>query len=293
VRVDREAGGAGGHGGAVVRLASLNTRGIPVTGSRLAQRYAAIGAWFEAGDAGVVCLQEVFSYWHLRMLARRMPSFRQVSYRRSAAGPAGGLVTFSRGPASSVRYTGFGVPPKAAGLSAPYRLWDGFKGALVARLAESGLAVVNVHPVPNRDGDWSPSGRFYPWHQAQLAALRGVVQQTPGPVVVCGDFNVTRDCALFAGFTAETGLSDVFEGGCPPTFRAEYLAAGKVPSCIDFILAGEGVRAEAATVLFADPAELPGGPGYVSDHLGLSARLRINRKGLAHRSAGPGQARAS
>jgi endonuclease/exonuclease/phosphatase family metal-dependent hydrolase len=108
-----------------------------------------------------------------------------------------------------------------------------------------------------------------------LTALSGVVQQTPGPVAVCGDFNVTRDSTLFAGFTAETGLSDVFKGGCPATFRAEFLAAGKVPSCIDFILAGSGVRAEAATALFADMAELPGGPGYVSDHLGLSAQLRI------------------
>src|SRR5262245_39898469 len=50
VRVEREAVGDRG-GGPVVRLASLNTRGVPVTGSRLARRYAAIGAAFEAGDA--------------------------------------------------------------------------------------------------------------------------------------------------------------------------------------------------------------------------------------------------
>jgi hypothetical protein len=35
------------------------------------------------------------------------------------------------------------------------------------------------------------------------------------------------------------------------------------------------VTAEATTVLFADEAPLPGGPGYLSDHLGLSARLRL------------------
>jgi hypothetical protein len=28
-------------------------------------------------------------------------------------------------------------------------------------------------------------------------------------------------------------------------------------------------------VLFAGLTEMPGGPGYVSDHLGLSARLRV------------------
>jgi endonuclease/exonuclease/phosphatase (EEP) superfamily protein YafD len=256
-------------------LASLNTRGIPVAGSRLAQRYAAIGAEFEAGDADVVCVQEVFSYAHLRMLARRMPSFPQVSYRRSGVGPAGGLVTFSRSAMAGVRYTGFGMPPRADRLPGLERLRAGFKGVLVTRLAEPGLTIVNVHPLANRDGDWSPGGRFYPWHQAQLAMLADVVRGIAGPVVACGDFNVTGGSSLFAGFIAGTGLADVFAGDCPATFRAEYLPAGTPPSVIDFILAGAGVRAEAATVLFAGLTEMPGGPGYVSDHLGLSARLYV------------------
>src|SRR5215475_7375916 len=95
-----------------VTVASLNTRGIPFLGSRLAARYEAIGAEFEAGDADVVCVQEVLTHWHLRLLVRRMPSFRQVSWRPSLAGPAGGLVTFSRLPATGTTYRGFGVPPR-------------------------------------------------------------------------------------------------------------------------------------------------------------------------------------
>ena len=47
--------------GELVTIATLNTRGIPLTGSRLAGRYAVIGAGFEAGDADVVCCQEVFA----------------------------------------------------------------------------------------------------------------------------------------------------------------------------------------------------------------------------------------
>jgi endonuclease/exonuclease/phosphatase family metal-dependent hydrolase len=275
--VDRKAGGARGQDGpdAGLVVASLNTRGVPVVRSRLAERYAAIAAGFEASDADVVCLQEVFSYWHLRMLAPRMPSFHHVSYRRSAAGPAGGLVTLSRLPVASTSYTGFGVPPRAARVSRLARWLAGFKGTLVTWLAEPGLAVVNVHPLPNRDGDWSEGGRFYPLHQAQLAVIAKVVRGLAGPVVACGDFNVDRDSSLMARFTAATGLADVFEGGCPATFRAEYLPAGKVPNCIDFILASEGMRAQAPMALFAGLVELPGGPGYVSDHLGLSARLYV------------------
>jgi hypothetical protein len=85
-------------------VASLNTRGIAIRGSRLASRYAVIGTEFEAGRADVACFQEVFTYWHLRLRARRMPSFRHVSYRPSAIGPAGGVVTFSRLPVSRQDY---------------------------------------------------------------------------------------------------------------------------------------------------------------------------------------------
>ena len=45
------------------------------------------------------------------------------------------------------------------------------------------------------------------------------------------------------------------------------------PHCIDFILTGAGVKAEAAAVLFAGTEPLPGGPGYVSDHVRLRASL--------------------
>jgi hypothetical protein len=54
--------------GELLTVASLNTRGIPLTGSQLAERYAAIGAGFDAGDADVVCCQEVLTYWHLRLM---------------------------------------------------------------------------------------------------------------------------------------------------------------------------------------------------------------------------------
>ena len=174
-----------------------------------------------------MCFQEVFTYWHLWLLARRMPSFRHVSYRRSAVGPAGGLVTFSRLPVSRPVYQGFGPPPEVPGISRLVRFGARLKGALVTRLAHPGLCVVNTHPVANRDGDWSRASRFYPLHRAQLAALTRVVGGIGVPAVVCGDFNVDRDSSLFGEFMAETGLADAFEGKCPPTFRAEYLPAGK------------------------------------------------------------------
>jgi endonuclease/exonuclease/phosphatase family metal-dependent hydrolase len=258
-----------------LRIATLNTRGIAIRGSQMASRYAVIGAEFEAGRADIVCFQEVFTYWHLRLLARRMRSFRHVSYRRSALGPAGGLATFSRLPVSGRDYQRFGAPPDAPGLPRHVRSRARLKGALVTRLTHPGLCVVNTHPVANWDGDWSRTSRFYPLHRAQLGTLARTVRGIGAPAVVCGDFNVDRDSSLFGDFTAETGLADAFEGKCPPTFRAEYLPAGKAPHCIDFILTATGIKAESAGLLLTGQVAMPGGPEYASDHLGLYADLLL------------------
>lgn len=197
-------------------VVSLNTRGVPVIGSRLAGRYAVIGTALDTGDTDVACFQEVFTWWHLRLLARRLRSFPHVSCRASPAGPAGGLVTFSRLPVSGTVYRGFGLPPKAPGISRAARFRAALKGALVTRLAHPGLCVVNTHPVANRDGDWSQAGRFYPLHRAQLDVLANVVHSVAGPAVVCGDFNIDRGSSLFGRFVTGTALADALEGAARP-----------------------------------------------------------------------------
>ena len=270
---DGGAADGGARDDAWLTVATLNTRGLPVPGSRLAVRYRAIGEAFEACDAEVVAFQEVFTYWQLRLLARRMRSFRYVAYRPAAAGPAGGLVTFSRLPVSGCAYHGFGFPPKAPGVSWRARADAGVKGVLVAQLPAPGACVVNAHPAPNRDGDWSPANRFFPLHQAQLGVVARVVGSVTAPAVVCGDFNVARDSVLLQGLLSRTGLADAFSGQCPPTFHSEYLGPSKSAHCIDFILASPDIRAGTTQLLFDAKQVLRGRPEYLSDHIGLYARL--------------------
>ena len=108
-----------------------------------------------------------------------------------------------------------------------------------------------------------------------LAALRDALAAELSPdaggsrLAVCGDFNIDRESSLFGEFRAATGLADAFGGACPPTFRAEYLPAGATPHCIDFILTAGEVKVETAALVFAGKEPL----GYVSDHIGLRARL--------------------
>ena len=110
--------------GELLTIASLNTRGIPLTGSQLAERYAVIGAGFDAGDAYVVCCQELFTYWHLRLLVRRMRSFRQVSTRPAPAGPAGSGHVL---PAAGIRHgvPAFRPPPGLRGFPGHPVSWPG------------------------------------------------------------------------------------------------------------------------------------------------------------------------
>jgi endonuclease/exonuclease/phosphatase family metal-dependent hydrolase len=247
-------------------IASLNTRGIPVVGSRLAERYGAIGAAFEAADVDVVNFQEVLTYYHLRQLTRHMPSFPHLSYRPSAVGPAGGLATLSRMPVTSSYYERF--PPAPPTLPRSIRLRAALKGTLVIHLAQPRICVVNTHLLANTDGDWSASNRFYPVHRDQLAALTRIVDSLPSPSIVTGDFNIARDSTLHRDFLADTQLTDAFNGRCPPTFHAEYLDFGQSPHCIDFILVKD-LSVESADTMFSDKLPLRGRPIHVSDHIGL------------------------
>ncbi|WBQ08604.1 endonuclease/exonuclease/phosphatase family protein [Kribbella sp. CA-293567] len=236
---------------------------MPLRRSRLRARYAAIAAAFETSSVQVVNFQEVLTYYHFRLLAQGLPTFRGV-YRPSAAGPAGGVVTFSRLPVESVRYQR-SPAPRSTELSLR---WRGFlKGALVSRI--DGMCFVNVHLLANTDGSWSAENRFHPIHRAQLASFARLLGEVASPCVVTGDFNIPRHKSLVQEFLATTGLADAFDGQCPPTFQAAYLSVGMRSQCIDFALLS-GVKATDTELLF--PNEKPG-LGYVSDHLGLRARL--------------------
>lgn len=256
-------------------VASLNTRGIPLRRAQLAERYAAIAAAFEASTVDVVCFQELLTYWHLRRLATRMPSFRHVSFRPSVAGPAGGLATLSRLPVARTRYHRFPLPRRTADLPLRALFHATLKGALVTELAGPHARLVNTHPVANFDGDWSESNRHTPLQRSELTHLAEVARDAQAPTVVCGDFNVAGDSVLHRDFVAKSGLTDAFDGRCPPTFRAEYLHKGQTPYCIDFIMVSDAITVRATEVLFTGTEPLPGGPVALSDHLGLRATLSL------------------
>jgi endonuclease/exonuclease/phosphatase family metal-dependent hydrolase len=240
-------------------IVSLNTRGLPLFGSALRTRYTAIADGLEQSDVDVVNLQEVLTYRHLHLLRRAMPSYR-ANFRPSVAGPAGGLVTFTRRPAVGTRYRRFPASPTTDGLPRRARLDAKLKGVLFTRL--DGLTVLNTHLLANHDGDWSTANRYYPVHHAQLAALTQYAGSVEGPAILAGDFNIARHTDLYRDFLRSSGLVDAFGDDCPPTFHQAYLRAGQPAHCIDFALVA------GFTVNYARVDD-----SYPSDHLGLEIRL--------------------
>ncbi|RAY14914.1 endonuclease/exonuclease/phosphatase [Actinomadura craniellae] len=261
--------------GQCVVVASFNTRGVPVVGSNLTERYRAIAAAFESSDVDVVAFQEVFTYCHLRRLTAGMPSFRHLGYQPSPVGPAAGLATLSRLPITRCGYQRFPLPQPDPALPRLTRLKAALKGSLTTALARYRLRVINTHPVANEDGDWSESNRFHDLQQGQLTDLAQLVREDPVPTIVCGDFNVAHNSTLHCDFMAASGLVDAFAGRCPPTFHAAYLSPGRTPHCIDFILTTDSIEIESTATLFTDQEPLPSGPSHLSDHIGLRARVRL------------------
>ena len=245
-----------------VTLASLNTRGAPLLGTHRAARSAAIAECLEASDIDAVCLQEVHTYLHLRMLAAKMPSFTHVGYAATPVGPAGGLVTLSRRRAEATPAFHCLGAVRARGVPWRTRLLANLKGSLVTRLTQPAMTIVNTHPTAVRDGDWTETGRFAPLQRRQYAVLARIVAELPDDdaVAVCGDFNAPADSEVHRQLLSATGLHDAFDGRCPPTFRVEYLPAGELPHCIDFILV-RGALAKNAGTMLAEPVPLPGGAG--------------------------------
>ncbi|WP_433008944.1 endonuclease/exonuclease/phosphatase family protein [Kribbella sp. CA-294648] len=256
-------------------VATLNIRGLPLKGTRMAERFGAIASELNTSDIDLICLQEVFAYPHLAHLRRGMPTFPHLAYRRSVAGPAGGLVALSRLPLARTAYARFPQPTRHSKLPTRARFNALHSGLLTTHLADTRLRVLNIHLTANTDGNWSEHNRFRPLQHTQLTALAQAVTADTCSTVVCGDFNISRESTLHPDLHQRSGLRDTFNGECPPTFHPDYLPPGSTPHCIDFILATESIQVDDAALLFTDKHPLSTGPTHLSDHIGLQARLEL------------------
>jgi endonuclease/exonuclease/phosphatase family metal-dependent hydrolase len=263
-------------------MVSLNIGGIPQPRYAHA-RTEAFCRLVADMDADVINLQEVHGYGLLWRLRARLRSFPFVSFKPGVVGPKAGLVTFSKLP---VEKTGFFSMLAATRSIENSRLpaqaipQSRHKGILVTRLGGNGLITMNVHLNPNKDGDWSSENRFHPVHKAQLDAVNEFAARPAfanSTVIVSGDFNLAKDCDLYAPFLAQGRWTDIFEGDFTPTFNVEFLSPGMTPHRIDYLLLRDPLGTfdgHEASVLFTDKVRLGNNQlAYISDHIGLRGRF--------------------
>ena len=240
-----------------MRLVTLNC----LFRNRPRARLRVIGDLLKEMAPDVVCLQEIFFKWNVRLLGDDRAIFRPWGI-----GVLGGLVTLAGGVVDSWRFE-------------PFRTSVWFertarKGFLTARLLVNGspLTIVNTHLAANYDENWALDNRYARLQLDELSQLADAIGLLPDnePLVVAGDFNVPADAPQFRQFMDRCGLRTAMEWSA-------VLASNRGLRGIDNILfrppAGRLMVGRAA-LCFQDQVRLPDGRAvYPSDHLGLVAEL--------------------
>jgi endonuclease/exonuclease/phosphatase family metal-dependent hydrolase len=246
-----------------LKIATFNVAGLPSALAPLRRRAPHFGRRLHEAAVDVVNLQEVWTPGILATVRAHLPSLGHVSWRRGVAGqPRGGLVTLSRHPIASTRYTSFRrARPSGPGQWVNTRL----QGVLVTELET--VRIANTHLTANRAGDWSPAGRYFELQRSQLELLHGA---TPACTILTGDCNVAASGPLYTTLRAD--YEDPFAATDRPTYHVDLLPPGRTGQRIDYALV-RGHRVHAAGTLFDRPVE---GLGHVSDHVALTVEVELS-----------------
>ena len=149
--------------GQPLHVMTFNVCGLPSSLLPLPERAVEFGRRIDESDVDVLNLQEVWFRPTLHAIRAGLPNFPHIAWRRALGGrPAGGLVTFSRHPLSTVEYSSYaGTRPSAGGLRFRVkRAFNGLmQGVLTTRLAGRRTLIANTQPhggEPNSQSRTSP-----------------------------------------------------------------------------------------------------------------------------------------
>ncbi len=217
-------------------LLTFNCYGVPTPGT--SERLRLLAHSLNGLDMSAVCLQEVQSNRHLRLLERECDGYPARAFKPFIHAPKGGLLTLSRYPIVGSEFwlyteRGLWYTPALAD-------WILHKGILITHVAWEQLPVVviNTHLTANYMGDWSRTNAFAKHEYNQLRQLAKCVREQAAEalVLVCGDFNIPRGSWLYDAFLDESGLSDPLAGNLQPTLRPRYMMPSRYNMPIDYAL---------------------------------------------------------
>jgi endonuclease/exonuclease/phosphatase (EEP) superfamily protein YafD len=203
----------------------------------------AIGDWLERSGTDIVALQELRSLRAVQSLAAALPSY---PYRQSQHGRWADVTVFSRWPvldAQSIELAPGGAPALQLLVD-----WQGQPVTVVA---------VHLH--------WPIGANNVRLRNAELQALAERARRTQGPLLIGGDFNITRWSPVFEAAFAEAPLAECARGQGLVSSWPSFFAPAAIR--IDHCLASPHWR-----VLHAES-----GPALGSDHRPVLSDLALLR----------------
>jgi endonuclease/exonuclease/phosphatase (EEP) superfamily protein YafD len=203
----------------------------------------AIGDWLERSRADIVALQELSSPHAVQALAAALPSY---PYRQSQHGRWADITVFSRWPVLDAQQVEL-VPGGARALQLRID-WQGRPVTVVA---------VHLH--------WPVGANNVRLRNAELQALAELARRTPGPLLIGGDFNITRWSPVFEAALAAAPLAECARGQGLVSSWPSFFPPAAIR--IDHCLASPHWR-----VLHAES-----GPALGSDHRPVLSDLALQR----------------
>jgi endonuclease/exonuclease/phosphatase family metal-dependent hydrolase len=263
-------------------IASLNTFGGSLNTKSISERYQAIGNYFNTSSADVVHFQEVFTYFHLNLLKKNLPSFPHSAFIKSYLGPKGGLVTFSRHPFAKSRYILYSRPfIPFLGPSIIELLTQ--RGMLISQitLERKTLTFVNTHLTAVINHVWTFQSKYFRELIHEILQFHTTLSalKSEGIVITVGDFNIAKGSELYQKLIDFPLLIDVFSQDKTPTLHDSNRRTLKSPVRIDYFFcygSQQKYKVLNKKNIFTQQVKLNSSHwGLASDHSGLEVRLKL------------------
>lgn len=264
-------------------LLTFNTLGTPVFAPKISNRYRRAAHLMNIGDYDIICLQEIFTYYHLFVFKTILRNFPYVVYQKNPFGPRGGLVIFSKFKLVKPDFVSFSYPEKT---HVPVYTKLAQQGILSAEIKDSNLRILTTHLSSDNTHELTPENLLYPLIKNQseeVARVANKFSQNNASIILAGDFNIAKHSQLYTALLHNTKLTDVFEKDEIPTYypdRVSYFYRSPQSRC-DFIFvtsAHKNIKIRATDTAFVEKESLSNGQkSFLSDHIGLHCILEVNK----------------
>ncbi len=245
------------------------------------KRQKKIAEILEKEDVDLIFLQEVHTYSFLNILRKQLTKYPYVIYKKYLYGPKGGLVMFSKHKVEKTEYIDFEIRGSLTNTSFIAHIIR--NGALVCKLKNYPVYILNAHITPNLDHDYSMKNRFSKYNSAQLAQLSEIINnhsKKKRDLIAAGDFNTAKDSLIYKDFIKNAKLEDLFKRLHTPTQHQSFLPKHKKVKRIDYIFLrmNTGKIKIQNTIEIFNKKEILGNnkKRFLSDHIGLKTKISLS-----------------